>query len=325
MRIIRHIENIPEELRGGAVAVGNFDGMHRGHQALIQQCRAMADAVDGPAVALTFEPHPRSLFQADAPPFRLTPFRSKARLLADLGVDCLTSLRFDRKVSQQPAEDFIKTVLVEGLGARHVIVGYDFVFGHRRAGNAAMLQEFGDRHNFIVSVLEPVTHDDDVCSSTIIRVDLETGRCRRAAELLGHWWEVEGRVRSGEKRGRLLGFPTANLHLRDTALRPALGVYAIRFGLSENGATKWYPGVANLGNRPTFDGKGITLESHLFDFDADIYGRHARVAFIEHLRPEIKFDGLDAIKAQIALDGEQARDILADPANAQALFEIGRP
>jgi riboflavin kinase/FMN adenylyltransferase len=325
MRIIRHIENIPEELRGGAVAVGNFDGMHRGHQALIQQCRAMADAVDGPAVALTFEPHPRSLFQADAPPFRLTPFRSKARLLADLGVDCLTSLRFDRKVSQQPAEDFIKTVLVEGLGARHVIVGYDFVFGHRRAGNAAMLQEFGDRHNFIVSVLEPVTHDDDVCSSTIIRVDLETGRCRRAAELLGHWWEVEGRVRSGEKRGRLLGFPTANLHLRDTALRPALGVYAIRFGLSENGATKWYPGVANLGNRPTFDGKGITLESHLFDFDADIYGRHARVAFIEHLRPEIKFDGLDAIKAQIALDGEQARDILADPANAQAFFEIGRP
>ena len=325
MRIIRHIENIPEKLRGGAVAVGNFDGMHRGHQALIQQCRAMADAVDGPAVALTFEPHPRSLFQADAPPFRLTPFRSKARLLADLGVDCLTSLRFDRKVSQQPAEDFIKTVLVEGLGARHVIVGYDFVFGHRRAGNAAMLQEFGDRHNFIVSVLEPVTHDDDVCSSTIIRVDLETGRCRRAAELLGHWWEVEGRVRSGEKRGRLLGFPTANLHLRDTALCPALGVYAIRFGLSENGATKWYPGVANLGNRPTFDGKGVTLESHLFDFDADIYGRHARVAFIEHLRPEIKFDGLDAIKAQIALDGEQARDILADPANAQAFFEIGRP
>ncbi|MDE0941970.1 MAG: bifunctional riboflavin kinase/FAD synthetase, partial [Alphaproteobacteria bacterium] len=306
---------------------GVFDYVmqHRGHQALIQQCRAMADAVDGPAVALTFEPHPRSLFQADAPPFRLTPFRSKARLLADLGVDCLTSLRFDRKVSQQPAEDFIKTVLVEGLGARHVIVGYDFVFGHRRAGNAAMLQEFGDRHNFIVSVLEPVTHDDDVCSSTIIRVDLETGRCRRAAELLGHWWEVEGRVRSGEKRGRLLGFPTANLHLRDTALRPALGVYAIRFGLSENGATKWYPGVANLGNRPTFDGKGITLESHLFDFDADIYGRHARVAFIEHLRPEIKFDGLDAIKAQIALDGEQARDILADPANAQAFFEIGRP
>ena len=325
MRIIRNIQDIPAELRGGAVAVGNFDGMHRGHQALIRQCRARADRVDGPAVALTFEPHPRTLFQADAPPFRLTPFRSKARLLSDLGVNCLTSLRFNKAISLQPAEDFIRTVLVEGLGARHVIVGYDFVFGHRRAGNAAMLQAFGDQHDFAVSVLEPVTHDDDVCSSTIIRVDLETGRCRRAAELLGHWWEVEGRVRGGERRGRLLGFPTANLHLRDTALRPALGVYAIRFGLKENGATKWYPGVANLGNRPTFDGKGITLESHLFDFDADIYGRHGRVAFIEHLRPEIKFDGLDAIKAQIALDGEKARNILADPANAQDLFEIGRP
>ncbi|MDP6691324.1 MAG: bifunctional riboflavin kinase/FAD synthetase [Alphaproteobacteria bacterium] len=325
MRIIRHIKTVPDELRGGAVAVGNFDGIHRGHQALIGRCKDMADAVSGPAFALTFEPHPRSIFQADAPPFRLTPFRSKARLLSKLGVDCLASLRFDHDVSQQPAEEFIREVLVQVLGALHVVVGYDFVFGHHRAGNGALLQEYGERHDFTVSVLEPVTHDDDVCSSTIIRVDLETGRCRRAAELLGHWWEVEGRVRGGDRRGRLLGFPTANLHLRDSALRPALGVYAIRFGLDEAGKTRWYPGVANLGQRPTFDGQGITLESHLFDFDQDIYGRHARVAFIEHLRPEQKFDGLDAIKAQIALDSAQAREILADPANAQDKFVIGRP
>ena len=325
MRIIRHIHHVSDELRGGAVAVGNFDGLHRGHQALIRQCRAMADAVAGPALALPFEPHPRSLFQTDAPPFRLTPFRSKARLLAKLGVDCLASLRFDLDVSQQPAENFIQDILVQGLGVKHVVVGYDFVFGHHRAGNGAMLQQFGSRHGFEVSVLEPVTHDDDVCSSTIIRVDLETGRCRRAAELLGHWWEIEGRVRGGERRGRQLGFPTANLHLRDTALRPAFGVYAIRFGLEENGDTRWYPGVANLGQRPTFDGQGITLESHLFDFDADIYGRHARVAFIEHLRPERKFDGLEAIKAQIALDSEQARQILSDPVNAQDKFVIGQP
>ena len=325
MRIIRHIHHVSDELCGGAVAVGNFDGLHRGHQALIQQCRAMADAVTGPALALTFEPHPRSLFQADAPPFRLTPFRSKARLLAKLGVDCLASLRFDLDVSQQPAEDFIQDILVQGLRARHVVVGYDFVFGHHRAGNGAMLREFGARHGFEVSVLEPVTHDDDVCSSTIIRVDLETGRCRRAAELLGHWWEIEGRVRGGERRGRQLGFPTANLHLRDAALRPAFGVYAIRFGLEEGGETRWYPGVANLGQRPTFDGQGITLESHLFDFNADIYGRHARVAFIEHLRPEQKFDGLEAIKAQIALDSEQARQVLSDPVNAQDKFVIGLP
>ena len=320
MRIIRHISSVPKDLQGGAVAVGNFDGIHRGHQALINHCRGLADGGRGPALALTFEPHPRRTFQPDAPPFRLTPFRNKARLLAGLGVDCLVSLHFDLQVSRQSAESFISDVLVQGLGARHVVVGYDFVFGHRRAGNVAMLREAGAKHGFEVSVLEPITHDDDVCSSTIIRVDLETGRCRRAAELLGHWWEIEGRVRDGEKRGRQLGFPTANLHLSPSALRPALGVYAIRFSLEEAGGTVWYPGVANLGNRPTFDGKGIILESHLFDFDRDIYGRHGRVAFVEHLRPERKFDGLDAIKAQIALDCGQARDVLADPANAQDRF-----
>ncbi|MDA1099166.1 MAG: bifunctional riboflavin kinase/FAD synthetase [Proteobacteria bacterium] len=321
MRIIRHICNTPDDLRGGAVAVGNFDGIHRGHQALIGYCRALADTVKGPALALTFEPHPRSIFQIDAPPFRLTPFRSKARLLADLGIDCLVSLRFDTKISHLSPENFIEEILVRGLGARHVVVGYDFVFGHRRAGDVELLREQGARLDFAVSVLEPVTHDDDVCSSTIIRVDLETGRCRRAADLLGHWWEIEGRVRGGDRRGRQLGFPTANLHLRDAALRPALGVYAIRFGLEEAGGTRWYPGVANLGHRPTFDGKGIVLEAHLFDFNGDIYGRHGRVAFVEHLRPEQKFEGIDALMAQIAVDCEQTRQILADPANAQNRFE----
>lgn len=321
MRIIRHISSVPEELKGGAVAVGNFDGIHRGHQALIGHCCSLANSVRGPALVLTFEPHPRRVFQADAPPFRLTPFRSKARLLAGLGIDCLVSLRFDLDVSQQSAESFIQDILLQGLGIRHVVVGYDFVFGHRRGGDVAMLQDYGGRHDYQVSVLEPVTHDDDVCSSTIIRVDLETGRCRRAAELLGHWWEIEGRVRGGEKRGRQLGFPTANLHLAPSALRPALGVYAIRFGLKENGATRWYPGVANLGTRPTFDGKGIILESHLFDFSEDIYGRHGRVAFVEHLRPEQKFDGLEALKAQITLDRDQARAVLAEPDNAQDRFE----
>ncbi len=322
MRIIRHAEVFPVEFKGGAVAVGNFDGMHRGHQALISQCRAAANAVGGPTLALTFEPHPRRVFQPDAPPFRLTPFRSKARLLAAQGVDCLASLRFNDKVSKLSAEDFIQSILIGGLGARHVVVGYDFVFGHKRAGNTALLQELGSARGFDVSVLEPVTHDDDVCSSTIIRVDLETGRCRRAAELLGHWWEIEGRVRGGDRRGRQLGFPTANLHLHANALRPALGVYAIRFGLEEAGGTVWHQGVANLGQRPTFDGKGVILEAHLFDFDGDIYGRHGRVAFVEHLRAERKFDGIEAIKAQIALDCEQARDVLADPDNAQDRFDM---
>ena len=320
MRIIRHISSFPKKLKGGAVAIGNFDGIHRGHQALIKQSRTLADLVRGPTLALTFEPHPRNLFQPDAPPFRLTPFRSKARLLAGLGVDCLISRRFDKQASLQSADDFIRDVLATGLGPRHVVVGYDFVFGHRRGGNVAILREGGERLGFEISVLEPVTHDDDVCSSTIIRVDLETGRCRRAAELLGHWWEVEGRVRRGDQRGRQLGFPTANFHLPDTALRPALGVYAIRFGLKESGETVWYPGVANLGQRPTFDGKGIILEAHIFDFDRDIYGHHGRIAFVEHLRPERKFDGLEAIKAQIALDCDRAREVLADTDNTPDRF-----
>ena len=320
MRIIRHISSFPKNLKGGAVAIGNFDGIHRGHQALIQKCRILAELVGGSTLALTFEPHPRNLFQPDAPPFRLTPFRSKARLLEGLGVDCLISRRFDKEASLQSAEEFVRDILATGLEPRHVVVGYDFVFGHRRGGDVVLLREAGERLGFEVSVMEPVTHDDDVCSSTIIRVDLETGRCRRAAELLGHWWEIEGRVRGGDRRGRQLGFPTANFHLRDTALRPALGVYAIRFGLQGDGKTTWYPGVANLGQRPTFDGKGIILEAHIFDFDQNIYGSHARIAFVEHLRAEQKFDGLETIKAQIALDCNQAREVLANSDNALDRF-----
>ncbi|MDP6346093.1 MAG: bifunctional riboflavin kinase/FAD synthetase [Alphaproteobacteria bacterium] len=322
MRVLRHIAEATDGLRGGAVAIGNFDGVHRGHQALIGRCGAMARQSGGPLVALTFEPHPRSIFQPDAPPFRMTPFRSKARLLAELGVDYLVALRFDHHISRKPAVEFVEDFLVRGLGARHVVVGYDFVFGHRRSGDAGVLAECGRQHGFEVTVLEPVVHDDDVCSSTIIRIDLETGRTRRAAELLGHWWEIEGRVRGGDKRGRQLGFPTANLHLKTAALRPALGVYAIRFGLDEGGETRWYPGVANLGQRPTFDGQGVILEAHLFDFSADIYGRHGRVAFVDHLRPERKFNGIDEIKAQIGRDCEQARAVLADPANALDHFAM---
>ena len=310
MRIIRHIENIPEKLRGGAVAVGNFDGMHRGHQALIQQCRAMADAVDGPAVALTFEPHPRSLFQADAPPFRLTPFRSKARLLADLGVDCLTSLRFDRKVSQQPAEDFIKTVLVEGLGARHVIVGQDFRFGRLRSGDTALLQARAEKGGYSVIAVAPVASADaEIYSSTHIREQVEAGKPGHAAAMLGRPFEIEGVVETGDQRGRTLGFPTANIDIGDY-IRPARGVYAVRAGIDKGEETVWVDGVANFGNRPTIGGNSLLLETHLFDFSGDLYGQTLRVALIEYLRPERKFDGLDALKAQIDEDSATARRIL---------------
>ncbi|HZD24923.1 MAG TPA: bifunctional riboflavin kinase/FAD synthetase [Alphaproteobacteria bacterium] len=313
MQIVRHLDTFPAASRGGAVVVGNFDGVHRGHQALIGRCREVAAALDRPAVALTFEPHPRQVFSPEAPPFRLTPFRVKAQLLAAYGIEVTAALRFDRALYSKPAEAFVADVLVDGLGARHVVVGYDFVFGFKRGGNTELLVELGRRHGFEVTVLEPVTHGDDVCSSTIIRVDLETGRTRRAADLLGHWWEVQGRVRGGDRRGRQLGFPTANLHLAKTALRPARGVYAVHFGLQNGSGTDWYPGVANLGTRPTFDGTGIVLEAHVFDFSDDIYGRHARVAFVEHLRPERRFNGIEEIRAQIAADCAQARELLSRP------------
>jgi riboflavin kinase/FMN adenylyltransferase len=329
MRVVRHLNAYPEDLRGGAVVIGNFDGVHRGHQALIAACREVAGELGGAATALTFEPHPRQVFAPDSPPFRLTPFRSKAQLMGAYGLDALAALRFQPSLYGKTAEDFVRDVLVAGLGARHVVVGYDFVFGYKRGGNVDLLQRMGENLGFGVTVVQPVTHGDDVCSSTIIRVDLETGRARRAADLLGHWWEVQGRVRGGDRRGRQLGFPTANLHMSPAALRPARGVYAVHFGVEECGATEWYPAVANLGTRPTFDGTGVVLEVHLFEFSGDLYGRHARVAFVEHLRPEKKFNGIDEIKAQIDADCTAARELLKKPENAvtavQSAGISGRP
>jgi len=330
MLIVRHLSGFPAQQRGGAVVIGNFDGVHRGHQALLTRCRETAGEIGGPSLALTFEPHPRQVFAPEAPPFRLTPFRSKARLLAQFGVEVLVPLRFTRALSAKPAEQFVRDVLVDGVGARHVVVGYDFVFGHKRGGDAALLGRLGRDFGFGVSVVEPVAHGDDVCSSTIIRVNLETGRTRRAAELLGHWWEVQGRVRQGDRRGRQLGFPTANLQLPSAALCPALGVYAVHVGVERDAGgpgdgiagngVDWFSGVANLGTRPTFDGRGVVLEAHLFDFEGDLYGRHLRVAFAEFLRPERRFSGLEEIRTQIAADGAQAREILAQPAYARTAF-----
>jgi riboflavin kinase/FMN adenylyltransferase len=322
MRVCRDWRNVPAEWRGGAVALGNFDGVHRGHQALIRAAGEVAKAEGLPHAVATFEPHPRTVFSPDAPAFRLTPFRRKIHLLQRLGVDVTYALRFRPSLYQMPADRFVAEVLVEGLGARHLVVGYDFVFGHKRSGDVPVLRTLAEQHGVGLTVLEPVTHGDDVCSSTIIRVDLESGRARRAAELLGHWFEVEGRVRHGFQRGRQLGFPTLNVHLPKASLRPALGVYAVYVALRDDGRSVWRKGVANLGRRPTFDGQSIVLEVHVFDFAHDVYGRAVDVAFVEHLRPERKFDGLEALKTQIDLDGRQAREVLAKPENAVDRFPV---
>lgn len=310
MRILRHIADVPEAARGGVVVIGNFDGLHRGHQHVLAVARAAADAAGQPLVLMTFKPHPRSYFRPQDPPFRLTPFRAKARTIAGLGVDYLLVCRFDAAMAQVSAETFIDRYLVDGLGARHIVVGYNFAFGHRRRGNAAMLREAGVAHAFEVTVVEPVAAaDGEAFSSSTIRQCLRDGNPRRAAALLGRLWEIEGRVLAGDRRGRTIGFPTANIDPTNYA-QVAPGVYAVRAGVTDDGETQWYDGVANLGVRPTVDGKRFLLETHLFDFAGDLYGRYLRVGFVDYLRPERKFENFEALRRQIALDSEQARAVL---------------
>jgi riboflavin kinase/FMN adenylyltransferase len=310
MRVFRHTTAVGAE-RGAVVAIGNFDGVHLGHQRVIAVAKDAAVAASAPFAVLTFEPHPRSVFQPGAPPFRLTPFRAKSHALESLGVDLLFTLHFDLDFAQKSAEAFVSDVLVTGLGVRAVVVGYDFVFGNRRRGTAALLEAEGQKQGFGVQIIAPVEGPGGVAySSTQIREHLVAGRPREAAALLGRDWEIEGRVELGDRLGRTIGFPTANIML-DDYLRPAAGVYAVRAGVDEGTATRWFGGAANLGWRPTVGGKDLRLETHLFDFDGDLYGKHLRVALVEHLRPEQRFNGLDALKAQIAADCDKARAVLA--------------
>jgi len=310
MRIFRHYQDLPAEARDCAVAIGNFDGVHLGHQAVIGEAGRIARDAGIPWAVLSFEPHPRTLFRPDDAPFRLTPFRIKARHIEKLGVDALIVLHFDAELAGLPADDFVHKVLIEGLNAHHVVSGYDFVFGNKRAGNCELLLHKGKREGFDFTCVSAVDDGSKVYSSTQVRTCLKQGDPRGAAAMLGRPFEIEGRIEYGDARGRSIGFPTANLHL-DDYVRPATGVYAIRAGIDAGPETRWLDGVANLGRRPTFDGEDIVLEAHLFDFDGDLYGRHLRVALIEYLRAEQKFDGVDSLKAQIARDCEHARKVLA--------------
>jgi riboflavin kinase/FMN adenylyltransferase len=329
MRIFRHLTPLDDEAQGAVVAVGNFDGLHLGHQAVIRAARRLADAAGAPLAIMTFEPHPRSVFQPNIPPFRLTPFRSKARWIEAFGVDLLFALHFDLAFAAITAEDFVGRLLVAGLKARHVVVGQDFIFGNKRRGNAALLQALAARHGFGVTLVAPETGPDGkIYSSTRIRDFLAHGQPAEAAALLGRDWEIEGRVEPGDRRGRQLGFPTANITLGEY-LRPATGVYAVRAGLDRPGThgpeTVWHAAVANLGVRPTFGGDGLVFEVNIFDFAEDIYGQHLRVALVEHLRPEKKFDGIAQLKAQIAHDSARARALLADRERAQPGGPPARP
>ena len=299
-------QSVPAPWKGGAVALGNFDGVHRGHQALIALTVEQAQALDAPVLALTFEPHPRRFFVPDTGPFRLTLPPAKVRLLEAQGVQAVLAQRFDQAFAGLSADAFVDEVLLEGLVARHVVCGYDFTFGARRGGNVEKLRKLGRERGFGVTILDPVMREGEIYSSTSIREALRAGWASEAAELLGRPWEIEGVVEQGDKRGRTIGFPTANVALGEH-LRPRFGVYAVRALVDGT----WRDGVANLGRRPTVGKLQENFEVHLFDFSGDLYGKTLRVALIDFIRPEMKFTGLDQLKAQIAADAQAARAVLA--------------
>jgi riboflavin kinase/FMN adenylyltransferase len=301
-----HWQKIPAPWKGGAVALGNFDGVHKGHQALLARTAEHARALDAPLLVLTFEPHPRRFFVPDTGPFRLTMLPAKLRLLEQYGVQAVLAQHFDTAFAALSADAFVDEVLRSGMGARHVVCGYDFTFGARRGGNVEMLREMGAKKGFGVTVLDPVMREGEIYSSTSIREALRAGWPSEAAELLGHAWEIEGVVEQGDQRGRTIGFPTANVALGEH-LRPRFGVYAVRALIDGT----WRNGVANLGRRPTIGKLQENFEVHLFDFAGDLYGKSLRVALIDFIRPEMKFAGLDQLKAQIAADGQAARTILS--------------
>jgi riboflavin kinase/FMN adenylyltransferase len=307
MQVHRHWQGLPEAARGASVAMGNFDGLHLGHQAVIAQARN-----HGPLGVVTFEPHPREYFRPNAPPFRLMNRESRTNRLARLGVERLYELPFDDTLAALTAEEFGAQVLVAGLGVSHVVVGADFCFGKGRKGNAQTLQALGQRHGFGVTIADMVRFGDGEISSTAIRAALAEGRPRDAAAMLGHWHRIDGEVIHGEKRGRELGYPTANMSVSGLHL-PKLGVYATRVDVLTGPQAGSYLGASSLGVRPMFGENAPNLETFLLDFKGDLYGQHLSIALVDYLRPEMKFDGLPALLVQMAQDVAQARAILLAP------------
>ena len=293
--------------RGASVALGAFDGVHRGHQLVIAHAARAAQKLGAPLGVIAFEPHPRRWFKPDAEPFRLMSLAQQERVMRNLGVERLYLLPFDAEMAEQGHEEFVREVLVEGLGVRHVSAGFDVTFGQGRGGNPELLQGYGAQYGFGVSIAPPVTGaDGSKCSSSVIRDHLKQGRPHIAAALLGRPFAIEGAVVHGAKLARKLGFPTANIGLEDY-LRPAFGIYASRTRLADG---REVPGVSYIGKRPTVNGVEERLEAHLFDFDEDLYGQTLETDLVAYIRGDVKFDTLEAMTDQIAFDVASARAIL---------------
>lgn len=306
MELIRGIHNLRERHRGCVATIGNYDGVHRGHQHMIAAVRAKATELCVPAVVVTFEPTPREFFEGPAAPSRLTRLREKLEALALYGVDRVVVLRFDRRMQGMSADEFVDRLLVRGLGVRHMVVGHDFHFARRREGNIGTLRAAGAAHGFAVEEVGQFLLEGERVSSSLVREALNRGDLDRATRLLGRPYRMAGRVRLGKKLGRTLGYPTANLALQRKVV-PLWGIFAVR--VSGAGLVD-YPAVSSLGTRPTVNGTDPLLEVHLFDYDGNLYGQHLDVDFVARLRDERKFESLDALVEQMHRDAAAARAVL---------------
>ena len=308
LHIVHGWRDLAPEQRGAALALGNFDGVHRGHRQVIADAAKAAAALEAPLGVVTFEPHPRRWFNPAAQPFRLMTLDQLGRVLADLGADRLHVLAFDADLAALDDEAFARQVLCEGLGARHIAAGFDISFGRGRSGDPASLRRYGERLGFGVSIAEPVAMPGGMkCSSSAVRQALRDGDPRGAARLLGRPFTIEGVVVHGDQLGRTIGFPTANISLEDY-VRPAFGIYAARTRLADG---REVAGVGYIGRRPTIvDGVDERLEVHLFDFDEDLYGQTLEVELTDLVRGDRKFESMDAMIAQMQHDAAAARDLL---------------
>ena len=311
MRIIRDTVFIDPTDRGAAAAIGNFDGVHIGHRAVIDLTRKAAKAAKAPLGIMTFEPHPRSYFSREDTPFRLMSAEAKANRLAKLGVEKLYEVPFNEALASLTPREFAQTIIADQLGLKHVVVGADFCFGKDRAGTVADLQRFGAEMGFGVTIAPIVSIDTSNVSSTAIRQALTDGKPRAAAAMLGHWHRIEGAVIRGDQRGRELGYPTANMSISGLH-PPKFGVYAAKVDVLDGPHKGTYDGAASIGVRPMFGENVPNCETFIFDFKGDLYGTILSVALVDYLRPELKFDGLDALITQMDADCAKAREILSD-------------
>ncbi len=298
---------IPDRFRGGIVALGNFDGFHAGHQAVVGHAIALAKAQRVPALVATFDPHPVRHFRPDAPPFRLTTLDQRQRLFAGAGADAMLVLNFGVELAAVTAEDFVADWLVKRIGASGVVTGEDFTFGKNKGGNAALLHDIGAEYGLASEAVGPISDSEGPISSSRIRTALQSGDCATAARLLTRPFAIEGVVQHGDKNGRKLGFPTANIDL-GSYLRPRYGIYAVKGRLPDGRVLN---GAANLGIRPSFDPPKLLLEPYFFDFSEDLYGQMIEVELHAFIRGEAKFDSLDALKVQMERDCSAARKLLS--------------